>query len=143
MNDDHLYKIALECSLKSDYTGAGRAKIGCIAVYKGSILAKGYNTDKTHSRQAIYNKWRYKKCENIYLPAKTHAEIRVISKIKYLDIDFSRVHLYTYRETREGKIAMSRPCPACMAAIKEMGIKYIHYTTNDGKCFEILEGKHD
>ena len=33
---------------------------------------------------------------------------------------------------------MSRPCPSCMAAIKDMGIKHIYYTTNDGFVYENL-----
>lgn len=132
MNDSHLFRLARECSLKSDYSGRGRARIGAVISYKGTVLAKGFNTDRTHTDQAKYNKWRFKKTDNRYLPDKCHAECAAISKIKYLDIDFSRAHLYIYRELRDGSIAMARPCPACMAAIKEMGIKTIHYTTDSG-----------
>lgn len=138
MNDTHLFKTARECSKNADYSGGGKAKIGCIAVYKGSILAKGWNTDKTHSMQAQYNKWRYKDNKNNYLPEKCHAEIAVLNKIKYLDIDFSKVHIYTYREYQNGALAQSRCCPACLAAIKNLKIKYIHYTTRDGYCLEEL-----
>lgn len=138
MNDAHLFRIARECSLKSDYSGCGRARVGSVIVYNGSILAKGYNSDKTHTEQMKFNKWRYKDSGNKYLPSKQHAEVAVLSKIKFLDIDFSRVHIYVYRELRDGKIAMARPCPACIAAIRSLGIKYIHYTTNDGYCREVL-----
>ena len=31
---------------------------------------------------------------------------------------------------------MARPCPACMAAIKDFGIKNIYYTTDDGMAYE-------
>ena len=31
---------------------------------------------------------------------------------------------------------ISRPCPSCMAAIKDLGIKDIYYTTNDGFAHE-------
>jgi deoxycytidylate deaminase len=58
-----------------------------------------------------------------------------------LDIDFSKVELYVYRELRNGKMAMSRPCEACMAVIKKMGIKKIHYTTPDGFATEKLTKK--
>lgn len=138
MNDDHLFKVARECSLKSDYTGGGRARIGCIAVYNGSILAKGFNTDKTHTDQAKYNKWRYKDSGNNYLPSKLHAETACLSKMKFLDIDWSKVHLYIYRETRDGRLAMSRPCPACMQAIRDLNIKHIAYTTDCGYATEKL-----
>lgn len=129
-NDLHLFKVARECSLQSDYCGS--ARIGCVVVYKGSVLAKGFNSDKTHTIQNKYNVLRYKDSGNRYLPSKIHGELSVLSKIKYLDIDFSRVHLYVYRELKDGTLAMARPCKACMAAIKQMGIKRIYYTTECG-----------
>ena len=139
MNDSHLFKLARECSLQADYSGCCNAKIGSIAVYKGSVLAKGFNTDKTHTAQAKFNKYRYKDTNNMYLPAKCHSELVTLSKIKYLDIDFSKVHLYIYRELKDGTKAMSRPCPSCMAAIRKFGIQWLHYTTPDGIATERLE----
>ena len=138
--DAHLFKIARECSLKSDYTSnCSSAKIGCVVTYKRTILAKGFNSDKTHTTQAKYNKWRYREeAGNKYLPSKVHAEAMALQKIKYLDIDFSKVHVYNYRETKNGEIAMARPCPSCMAMIQELGIKYVHYTTDCGYAKEIL-----
>lgn len=140
MKDSHLFKLARECSLKSDYkSGCSNAKIGTIVVYKGTVLAKGYNSDKTHTAQAKFNKLRYNaEDNNNYLPEKCHSEITALTKIKYLDIDFSKVHIYNYRELKNGKIAMARPCPACMAFIREMGIKNVHYTNDNSYCFERL-----
>lgn len=138
MNDAHLFAVTKDCMLKADYTGGGRARIGCIAVYHGAILAKGYNSDKTHSFQAQFNQWRYKDSGNKYLPPKMHAELAVLQRLKYLDIDFSKLHLYIYRETRDGKIANCRPCQACFQAIKQYGVMHIHYTTNEGFCYEKL-----
>lgn len=140
MNDSHLFRLARECSFKSDYTGGGRARIGCVVTYRGTVLAKGWNTDKTHTEQKKFNVWRYKDCGNKYLPEKCHSEVASLVKIKYLDIDFSRVHIYIYRELRDGTLAMARPCSACMAAIKQMGIKHIHYTTDgEGYAHEVLK----
>lgn len=136
MSNDHLFHIAREVSLQSDYSG--NARIGCICMYRGCILAKGCNSDKTHTMQAHYNVMRFKNCGNKYLPDKLHAEMQVISKIRYLDIDWSKVHLYVYRELRDGSIAMARPCVACMSAIKALGIQHIHYTTDDGYAHERL-----
>ena len=140
-SDSHLFRLARECSLKSDYTGGGRAHIGAAVSYKGTVLAKGWNTDKTHTQQSKYNVYRYKDCGNNYLPEKSHAELMAINKIKYLDIDFSKVKLFVYREFRDGRLANCRPCPSCMAAIKALGIKNIYYTTSDGYCHEELEVK--
>lgn len=128
----HLFKLAKECSYNSDYTGCGSARIGTVIVYHGTVLAKGWNTNKTHSDQARFNKVRFKNNSNKYLPDKLHSEVLALSKIKYLDIDFSKVEVYNYREFKDGRLAMSRPCAACMAAIKELNIKTINYTTPDG-----------
>lgn len=136
MNDSHLFKLARKCSFNSDYSGCGRARIGAVISYKGTVLAKGFNTDRTHTTQAKYNKWRYRESDNKYLPEKLHAELAALTKIKYLDIDFSKVHIYVYRELRNGELGMARPCKACMAAIKQMGIKNIHYTTDSGYAAE-------
>lgn len=134
--DLHLFKLTREVSLSASYCGS--ARIGCIVVYRGTVLAKGCNSDKTHTTQAKFNVYRFKNCGNKYLPSKGHAEILALSKIKYLDIDFARVHLYIYREWKDGTIAMSRPCEACMAAIRSMGVRHIHYTTDCGFAYEKL-----
>ena len=137
MNDPHLFRIAREVSLQATYCGS--ARIGCIAVYRGTILAKGCNSDKTHTTQAKFNVYRFKNNGNRYLPEKLHAEMDVLNRIKYLDIDFSRVHLYIYREWKDGTIAMSRPCDACLTAIVEQfHIRHIHYTTDRGYAYEKL-----
>lgn len=140
MNDSHLFKLAREHSFSADYTGCNKVKIGCIAVYKGTVLAFGANTDKTHPQQKKYNRWRFNEdSATKYLPDKCHSEIRVLNQIRYLDIDFSKVHLYIYRELKNGHPALARPCPSCIAAIRNFGIKHIKYTTYDGFAHEKLE----
>ena len=115
----------------SDYNGQA---LGAVAVYgEKVILARGHNTEKTRTSQQKFNVYRVKDKSNILTkPAKAHAEIEIYDKIKYLDLDFSRVTVYIYRETKKGNLAMSRCCPACMAALKSLGIKKICYTTDDG-----------
>lgn len=115
----------------SDYEGQ---HLGCVAVYAGkTILARGHNMHKTSTTQYIYNRYRVEKKSNIMeKPPRNHAEIAVYKKIRFLDIDFSRVTIYIYRETKKGDLGMARCCPACMAAIKSLGIKKICYTTDEG-----------
>lgn len=109
--------------------------IGCVAVYQGKIIGVGYNTDKTHPLQQYYNQYRI----NNLLP-KLHAEISCISSIRHLNINFSKVKLYIYRTRYDQDHGLARPCPSCMAAIKDLGIKHIYYTTNDGYGYEYVEG---
>lgn len=116
----------------SDFT---RTHIGCVAVYQGNIIGIGCNTNKTHPTQKYYNRYRE---YSEKLPAKLHAEINCLNQIKHLDINFSKVKLYIYRIRKDQPFGLSRPCPSCMAAIKDLGIKGIYYTTNDGYCYERL-----
>lgn len=132
---------------KSDYRYFEKAKqvatvsdfyknhVGCIAVYQGAIVAIGCNSEKTHPTQNYYNRYRIK--ETNLLP-KLHAEINCLNQLRHLDINFSKVKLYIYRIRKDQPFGMTRPCPSCMAAIKDLGIKDIYYTTNDGYTHERL-----
>lgn len=73
---------------------------------------------------------------------KLHAEINCINSIRNLDINFSKVKLYIYRIRKDQPFGLSRPYPSCMAAIKDLGIKDIYYTTNGGYVYERIE-KYD
>lgn len=130
------FKMAKKEMKRSDYSGP--ARIGCAVYYKGTLLAKGHNSNKTSPIQDKYNFYRYKSNSNSYLPPKNHAEIATLKKIRYLDIDFSKVEVYTYRELKNGHVANSRPCPSCMKFIKDLRIKKIYYTTDDGYAEERL-----
>lgn len=117
----------------SDYP---RVHVGCVAVYQGQIIGIGCNCNKTHPAQKFYNKYRI--ASEVMLP-KLHAEIACINQIRNLDINFSKVRLYIYRIRKDQPYGMSRPCPSCMAAIKDLGIRDIYYTSNDGYAYERLE----
>ena len=133
------FKAAKKCAEQSSYKGASSAKIGAVAVFRRTIIAQGHNQDKTHPLQQRYNIYRYDVNGNHYYPSKMHAEMELISKIRYLDINFAEVEIYVYRETKSGKRAMARPCAACTKALKDLGIKKICYTTDDGFCEEKFE----
>lgn len=114
-----------------------RYHIGCVCVYKKHIISIGANSTKTHPIQKIYNKERYNSDDT---PHSLHAEIAALTLImSNQNIDWSEVEIYNYRESRSGNISMSRPCKACMALIKELGIRRIHYTTTDGYAVENIQ----
>ena len=110
--------------------------IGCVAVYQGNIIGIACNTNKTHPIQKYYNKYRI---ESDSMLPKLHAEIHCINSIRNLDINFSKVKLYIYRIRKDRPHGMARPCPSCMAAIRDIGIKNIFYTRDDGYAYERLE----
>lgn len=123
--DRRYYSLAENASSFSDYK---KCHIGCVAVYKNKVIAVGYNTNKTNPLQAEYNKYR----DYTLPPQKNgiHAEMSCLIKIKDMDIDFSKVIFYIYREDFNGNLAISRPCVACEHALRDYGIKHIHYTDN-------------
>lgn len=136
----HFFNLARAESYKATYTGYSAVKIGCVVVYHGTILAKGSNSNKSHTTQQKYNYLRYTdKHINHYYNPSIHAEIQALNKIKYLDIDFSKVSVYVYREYKSGQTAMARPCASCMKFIKSLGIKNVYYTTPDGFVHERMK----
>lgn len=130
---ERYFKFAREASKQATYQGSHRFSpmIGAVAVYKGSIVATAWNTNKTSPLQARYNVYRF----NADTPDKAHAEVSLIQKLRWKfgdSLDWSKVHVYLYREYKNGKLAPSRCCPSCLALLKELGIKRIYYTTEDG-----------
>ena len=132
--DQKYFQKAYSAALLSDYH---KVHIGCIAVYQGSIISIGCNTCKTHPLQKKYNKYRHIVYNKGYktLP-QLHAEINCLVAIRGMDINFSKVKLYIFRPGYEGVFKLARPCPSCIAAIRDMGIKHIYYTTDDGYAYE-------
>lgn len=111
-----------------------RIHIGCVAVYRNKIISTGFNSNRTHPLQAKLNSFRNNKISNHTI----HAEISCLSHIWNANLSWNKVKLYIYRDRCDGRKGMSRPCPACMAAIKQLGIKEIFYTTMDGVTHELI-----
>ena len=127
--------LAKSASNNSDFS---QHKLGAVIVYHGTPLAFGCNSTKTSPVQKHYNRNR----KNFDVNAdyennnSLHAEMSCLLKIRNLDIDFSKVSVFVYRQTANGKTALSRPCEACRTAMKEQGIKDVYYTTKEGWAHE-------
>ena len=133
-NSDYKYfSKAKHIAEVSDYP---KIRVGCIAVYQGQVVSVGCNSNKTHPIQKKYN--RYREESDVLLP-KLHAEIHCINQLRHLKINYSKVKLYIYRIGNDKPFRMCRPCPSCMAAIKDLGIRDVYYTTNDGFVHERIE----
>ena len=127
------FKAARAMSELSDYP---RHHLGCVIVDKHRIVSSGYNSNtKCDSLQAKMDIERH----GVFCPGKVHAECAALSPILKNKIKLSNAELYVYREHKDGSLANSRPCPSCMKLIKEAGIRYINYTTEDGYEIETLE----
>ena len=130
------YKYFLKARQVATISDYYKTHIGCVAVYQGQVIGLGCNTNKTHPVQKFYN--RYREPSDTMLP-KLHAEISCINQIKHLNINFSKVKLYIYRIRKDQPFGLARPWPSCMAAISDLGIRDIYYTTNEGYSYERLE----
>lgn len=88
---------------------------------RGRVLSIGQNSYvKTHPLQA-------KHASKAGEPYKKflHAEIHAITRCK----DLTKAHkIFITRYNKHGQPSMAKPCPVCMSAIKESGIKIIEHT---------------
>lgn len=129
------FNIAKKMSQMSTFNKS-RAKTGCVIVLGHRIISSGFNQEKTSTIQRKYNKVRF----NEETPHKLHAEISaLIPLLNNKDINFSKVKIFTYRERVDHSLGKSRPCASCMTLIKELGIRDLYYTTDDGYCHERIE----
>ena len=127
------FEMAKQVAQQSKYF---KFHIGCVITYKGMVIATGVNSDKTHPMQKEYNKYRIDSPDDY--DAKCHAEIAALLHIKDKTLDPRKMCLYVYRIRKTKEFGMARPCPSCMQAIKDFGIRTIFYTTDDGYAEEHL-----
>lgn len=140
--DKRMFKAAKEEAMKSDYK---RFHVGAVIVYGHTIIGRGRNGNKSHPMQKVYNK-KYRKfnsTEGKFILDSIHAEIMAISNISYVvgkEVDFSKAKIYVYRicKGKKNGYGNAKPCPACMNAIRDLGIKTVMYTDDDGlNCLEL------
>ena len=130
------FRAAQSISLLSDH----KCQIGCIIVDKHKIISSGHNSDtKCHPVQAELDTKHF----NCFSTGKLHAETSAIVPLLNSKRDLSRATCYTFRQLKDGSLGMSRPCPRCLELIKQVGIRKIKYTTEDGFVTELLGGYNE
>lgn len=117
-------ELAKNASNMSDFP---RQKLGAVLVYKNRIVSVGWNCLKENPLQKYYNKYRKYQVEGT--KNSLHAEMMCILKAKDLDIEWKKVSIFVYREYKHGGTALSKPCPACTQALKNLGVRNVYYTT--------------
>ena len=141
MNINKFFNLAKTASKFSDYKKKN-IHIGAVLVYKNKIIANGWNSKKTNPIQYQYNKYREQLGGNrLYDADKTlpciHAEMKCLIDTKDLNIDWSKVSIFVYRESNN-KTRICKPCPSCAKALKDRGIINTYYTTEKGYNYERL-----
>jgi deoxycytidylate deaminase len=121
------FQKARAASMLSDFP---THKLGAVMMLGNKVLAVGYNITKTHPIQKQYNIERGYD-PNVKNNGQIHAEMMCLINTKYLDVDWSRVSLYIYREHKDHTTAIAKPCPACEKAIRERGISQVYFTTEE------------
>ncbi len=114
------FNIAREIMLNSDH----QTRVGaCLVIAKNKIIA-ACNGYKTHTINKIYPSY----CNG------THAEADVVcsyNSFRFGDLS-SKAVLYTYREDRNRIMKNAKPCKICQKLIKQIGIKKVFYSLEDG-----------
>ena len=130
MRDRRYFETARALSLLSPFR---RARVGCVFVKHGRVIASGVNSTKTHPLQKKYNIHRFTEDATSH---SLHAEMAAYINASRVTNDFSNVVVYVYRETKDGQIAMARPCASCMHLLYDIGVKTIKYSTDYGYATE-------
>lgn len=141
--DKRMFKVAREVAKTSDFKPH---RLGCVIAYKHHIVSVGANSEKTSPVQKKYNKERNftKSDDGVAIKHSLHSEISALSKISYpvgQSMDWSKVKVYIYRIApgKKYKFGNARPCAACMAALRDCGIRHVYYTGDDSYVYERLE----
>lgn len=103
----------------------GKSFVGAVTLdHKGRIISIKTNSYKTHPRMVELSRsvrWGYKK---IFLHAEVAALIN--SPIPAHTIIIARI-------TRDGELALAKPCPICQLAIREAKVKRTFFTNEKGE----------
>lgn len=138
-SDMRYFDMARSMADNSDFP---RFHVGCVLVYQGRILSSACNTEKSDPVQKRYNKYRhFNYVAGGYVNHSGHAELIALKKIPYpvaQQVDWKKVKCYTFRVCPGLPLGqgLSRPCKACMAALRDRGIRDFYYSTDVGYVHE-------
>ena len=140
MNIERGFKLAKNASKFSDYSKKN-IHIGAVVVHKDKVVGVGWNTNKTHPCQMKYNKYRESKSNRKYVSSEhlpcLHAEVMALQHAtRSFKGDLSKCSIFVYSEKKDGTTRLTRPCMGCSKMLKDLGVKNIYYTTDNGWQYE-------
>ena len=137
MNDSKIERYLKLAKNACYYSDCDRARVGCILVYHNYVLSVGWNLEsKTNPLQKKYNHLRGYNPDAPKQQNHIHAEMMAMSKVKSLDIDWSKVSMFVYRILKNDSKGLAKPCPACEGFARVLGIHDFYYTTSTGWIYE-------
>lgn len=104
-------------ALMAQYGEHKQHKVGCVIAKGNKVLSWGYNRDKTHSKSP--HAWAY-----------IHAEFDAIRRLNPEELRGASI--YIYRQKKDGSPALAKPCESCYNLIKDLGIREICFTVENG-----------
>ena len=126
-----------KAEIASQYSSYQKHHLGAVIFYKNKVLSVGWNTNKNLLLQKRYNALR--NFDTDKYPNYGHAEMHALHKLENMydleKMDKSKLSIYIWRG-KCGNRMLSKPCPACEAALRDFGIKNIYYTGNDSYVYE-------
>jgi deoxycytidylate deaminase len=114
------FDLAKKMAKKSNHP---QHKIGGCVVSKSKIVSVGFNKYKTHAKSN-------------HPFQHVHCELDCILGIE--ENLLKDCTIYLYRETKNGTVAISKPCIWCDRLLKNVGIKSVCYTDNNSFKEDIL-----
>lgn len=110
-----------------------KQKVGCVIVKGHRIISSGFNSDTRCNRlQAKLDTEKY----GVASPGKCHAEIMALLPLMRNKVDLSNASIYIFRARKDGTLAMARPCSSCQKIIKQLGLKKVFYSIENGYAVE-------
>ena len=98
------------------YSNHEQHQVSCVIANKSNVISLGYNQLKTHT-------------QSTHPYRSLHAEMAALIGLPYEQTKGCTA--YVYRETKAGVKGLSKPCPACMLALKTAGIRKVVYSTHN------------
>lgn len=137
-SDYKFFEMARKEAEKSDFDGF---KLGCVIVHKKHVIGRGHNSNKTNTKQKKYNRYRNFNKGSRPIKHSVHAEIDSLNSVPYSvanSINWSNVKVYIYRISPGKPLGhgLSSPCAACRAAMRDLDIRHLYYTTDNGFAYE-------
>ncbi len=105
----------MDIARKVSKTGDYKFRHGTVIAKGSRVLGLGINSTKTHPKSNS----RFK---------TVHSEHQALINAGLTEIQGATA--FVYRETRDGTVAMSKPCSSCAKLLKEAGIKKVYFSTD-------------